>query len=178
MNSLEVRFPAKEQISSELEKQINELDHLAFSVVPDEEDLASIQWSDGQWMALGFLDGELVSQLSLVDRRILVGGTSVHVAGIGGVATAPQWQHKGLAAQLLRQTSPFLKNTMKVPFGLLICADKLQSFYSSCGWIKAAVSLDYQQSGQNRTLKTMVMILPLGENKWPDGKIDVCGSPW
>jgi predicted acetyltransferase len=177
MTELVVRIVARIEITPEMESRINELDHLAFSAVMDDE-LKDIQWSESDEMALGNIDDILVSQLGLVYRQIRVGETDLQVAGVGGVATHPLYQHRGYSSQLLVKTREILFNAQRVPFGLLICEEKLEPFYAACGWEKVADSLDYWQENQRHTLKTPVMILSLDGQKWPAGVIDVCGSPW
>lgn len=166
------------QIPSGLQAQIDELDHLAFSGEVHDADFNTIQWASHDWMALGSLDGELATQFCLLKREIRVGEQPVWVAGVGGVATHPSWRRRGLASQLLRAAEIFMRETLKVPFGLLICADETQPVYARCGWQTIAHSLVFIQNGQPRHLPTCVMCLPLTGQPWPVGEIDLCGLPW
>ena len=168
-----------DQISTDLNKQIDALDHLAFSGEQHSDpELNSIKWSSHDWMALGYLDTELVTQLCLLKREVIVGQERVWVTGIGGVATHPDWQGRGLASQLLRASQTFIDTEICTPFGLLICADKTQSVYARCGWQMVAKSLMFVQDGRRRTLDTCVMILPLTDQPWSAGEIDLDGLPW
>jgi GNAT superfamily N-acetyltransferase len=97
---------------------------------------------------------------------------------VGGVATHPDWQHRGLASQVLRAAEVLMRDELKVPFGLLICEEKTQPVYRHCGWQAVALSLLFFQDGQRRTLETSVMVLPLSERPWPPGEIDLLGLPW
>jgi predicted acetyltransferase len=155
---------------------------LAFSSTdnsPLDPEFDSIDWSTPhEWNALGWLDGELVSQLCLLKREIIVGGEKVWVAGIGGVATHPQWQRKGLASQLMRATADFIRQKMDVLFGLLICAEETRSFYEKLGWQKVADELIFIQNNARKTLKTCVMILKITADPFPGGMIDLRGLPW
>jgi len=143
MPSLQIKFLAVNQISDELQSQINQLDALAFNGVNEQENLefAAVEWASHDWMALGFVGDQLVSQLCLLKRELKIGESSTWVAGIGGLATAPQWQKQGFALQLLQHSKDFMKHQMGVPFGLLICSEPMQHYYSLNGWKKVAQSL-------------------------------------
>lgn len=177
MNELEFRIFPNAEISPELKKQINVLDSLAFSE-PLEDELKDVQWSSADAVAVGFIDGLLVTQLCLVYRQIKVGAFNLLVVGVGGVATHPQYRRNGYSSQLLGITRDILIKEQRATFGLLICEEKLEPFYGAAGWQKVANSLDYWQENQCRTLKTPVLILSLSGQEWPVGNIDLCGSPW
>jgi GNAT superfamily N-acetyltransferase len=177
-----ITFPHISEISPELDRAIDALDHLAFTSDhddPPDPQFDSIDWSSPhEWNALGWLEGELVSQLCILKREILVGGERVWVAGIGGVATHPQWQRKGLASQLMRATADFIRQKLDVPFGLLVCADETRPFYEKAGWYQVADELVFIQDGARRTLKTCVMVMNFAEKAFSQGIIDLCGLPW
>ncbi len=177
MNELEFRILSNAEISPELRKQIKELDSLAFNE-PLEDELKDVQWSSADAMAVGFIDGLLVSQLCLVYRQVKAGAISLLVVGVGGVATHPKYRRKGYSSQLLAKIRDFLSKEQRANFGLLICDEKLETFYGAAGWQKVANSLDYWQENQRRTLKTPVMILSLSDQEWPTGNIDIRGLPW
>lgn len=180
MTDLAVRFLAVSESDPELDRRVDALDHLAFSNEdgPPDPEFDRIEWASPDWLALGLMGDELVSQLCLLKRSIMVGGEPVWVAGVGGVATHPAWQRRGLASQVLRAAEVFMRAEMKVPFGLLVCADETQPVYSRCGWQTVAHSLLFAQDGQRRKLAACVMILPLAGQPWPAGEIDLLGLPW
>lgn len=167
-------------IPPEIQKVITELDRLAFAHddIDNDPEFSSIRWASPDWMALGFLHGELVTQLCVPKREIMVGSEKVWVAGVGGMATHPNHHHKGYGSALLKATETFMRDEIQVPFGLLICADETRPFYELAHWQYAADLLYYQQDNQKRTLRTSVMILQLENHAWPASEIDLCGSPW
>ncbi len=114
----------------------------------------------------------------LPKREIRVDDERVWVAGIGGMATHPDHQHKGYGSALLRATESFMRAEMHVPFGLLICDYETRPFYELARWQFAADRLYYIQDNQRRTLTTCIMILMLENHAWRAGEIDLCGSPW
>ena len=177
---LKIEIVLDSLIPPDVQKMIAELDHLAFADdgIDNDPEFSSIQWASPDWMALGFLHGELVTQLCIPKREVLIGSKKVWVAGIGGMATHPNHHHKGYGSALLKATETFMRDELQVPFGLLICADETQPFYKLARWQRVADLLYYQQDHQRRMLKTCVMILQLEKQTWPAGEIDLCGSPW
>ncbi len=180
MDALNIEIIRTDQISAQLDKKIDELDQLAFADENhDDPEFNSIDWSVHiEYMALGYLNGELVTLLGLLKREIRVGEIAVWVVGVGGVATHPNWQRRGFSSALLQAAEKFIREQMTAPFGLLICADERRSFYGRAGWQHVADEMSFIQDGQHRSLKTSVMILPLAEQEWLAGKIDLCGLPW
>ena len=177
---LRIEILSQAQVTPELDEQIDRLDHLAFHNESDHDDpeFNSIQWSSHDWVVLSWLGETLVSQLFLIDREILVGSASLRVAGVGGVATHPDYQHRGFGSQVQKASAQFMQKGMKVPFGLLICADETIPFYEKSGWKWVAPEMFFTQDNQPRRLETAVMILPLSSAPWPTGNIDLCGLPW
>jgi len=180
MTDLQIRFIPHAELTPELQNKIDALDKLAFAgdTIDDDPEFSKIQWASPDWMALGFLNGELVTQLCLPKREIMVDDEKIWVAGIGGMATHPDHQHKGYGSALLAATESFMRDELHVPFGLLICADSTRPFYEFSRWQFAADLLYYQQDYRRWSLRTSVMILPLINQTWPVGEIDLCGLPW
>lgn len=180
MTDLDVRLIPHAELTPELQGDIDALDHIAFAGDDGDDDpeFSSIKWASPEWMALGFLHGELVTQLCLPKREIIVGAEKIWVAGVGGMATHPKHQHMGYGSTLLAATESFMRDRMQVPFGLLICADETRPFYEFARWQFAADALYFRQENQRRRLTTCVMILPLEDRAWPAGEIDLCGAPW
>ena len=180
MTDLQIRFIPQADIKPELQREIDALDHLAF----DEEDhdadpeFSSIQWATSDWMGLCLLQGKIVTQLGIPKREIAVGLEKVWVAGIGGMATQPDFQHQGFGSALLKATETFMREDLRVPFGLLICADHTRPFYERSRWQFAADFLYYHQTNQRINLRTCVMIIQLTDRAWSAGEIDLCGPPW
>jgi GNAT superfamily N-acetyltransferase len=179
MTDLQIRFVPRAGITPELDREIDALDKLAFAdEVIDDPDFNSIQWAGHDWLALGYVNGELVTQLCLPIREILVGAEKVRVAGVGGMATLPQHWHKGYGTALLSATEIFMRDELRVSFGLLVCADETQPFYQLSRWQKVADSLYFTQDNVRRPLQTCVMILQLTNQTWQPGEIDLLGLPW
>ncbi len=180
MADLEIQFIPHADLTPELQREFDALDRLAFGeiAVEDDPDFPPIRWATPDWMVLGFLKGQLVTQLCIPKHEIRVGTEKIWVAGLGGMATHPEYQHRGLGSTLLAATESFMRDTIQVPFGLLICADETARFYQLSRWQEAAHYLYFTQDTQRRIMHPCVMILPLTNRPWPVGDIDLCGLPW
>jgi len=174
--SLQIEFIRSSQISPDDQQTIDRLDHLAFAGKVAEDD--PNEWAESDWMVLGRIDGEIVTQLGLLKRKIRAGAVLLPVGGVGGVATHPAWQRRGLSTALLRAAAPFIQTELKVSFGLLNCANESQPFYARLGWKTVAAELWFMENKKRRLLQTPVMILPLSTHEWPQGEIDLGGLPW
>jgi len=135
-------------------------------------------WASSQWQVIGSLEGKVVSSVGIVVRDALVDGLPVRLGGIGGVATHPEWQKRGLASQLMVRANAYMRDELKVDFGLLGCGEHRKHFYGSLGWqvVKGPLMVD-QPSGKVE-LKAVTMVLPCLKQDWPEGIIDLCGLPW
>jgi GNAT superfamily N-acetyltransferase len=174
--ALQIEFIRSSQVPSAIQESIDRLDKLAFAGENANE--AFIEWSTSDWMVLGRLDGEIVTQLGLLKREIRVGAVPLPVGGVGGVATLPSWQRRGLSSALMGAAAQFMQVELNVPFGLLVCAEETQPFYAQLGWKKVATELWFSGNGNRQSLQTPVMILPLSKQEWLEGEIDLCGLPW
>jgi predicted N-acetyltransferase YhbS len=176
----EITIKRAAELSPEEETRVTEVDHLAFSA-PDSqpsEDEQDIEWSSPDWLVLGWLDGQIVSLLGIVRREIRVGDETLPVAGIGGVATHPEFQRRGLAARLMERAAGFMREELKVPFGLLVCSDLRQPYYARLGWQPVAEPMVFDWRGSKRVFPENTMIFTLGDRSWPIGTVDLCGKPW
>jgi predicted acetyltransferase len=173
------------ELTTEENKQVDEVARLAYAA-PDgglddqghEDQSDDIEWSDSDWLVLGLLEGEIVSLVGVLYREILVNQQQIPVGGVGGVATHPAYQRRGLAGQLMEQTTIFLREQLKVPFGLLVCSDLRVPYYRKFGWRLLEDPMVFDWRGTKRVFTDNTMILPLGDQPWPRGTVDLCGKPW
>jgi len=174
--SLQIEFIRSSQVPPAFQEIIDRLDQLAFAEEHAEE--FSNEWATSDWMVIGRLNGEIVTQLGLLKREIRVEAMRIPVGGVGGVATLPAWQRHGLGTALMSAAAKFMKVEFNVPFGLLVCADETQPFYARLGWKTVATKLWFTGNGNLQSLQTTVMIIPFSKQEWPKGEIDLCGLPW
>jgi GNAT superfamily N-acetyltransferase len=167
-------------LNAEEDARIDEVAHLAFSS-PDGGLSAQgqdIEWADSDWLTLGRLDGEIVCLAGVLYREVLVNQQVIPVGAVGGVATHPDYQRRGLAGQLMERLTSFLRDELKVPFGLLVCSDLRVHYYNKFGWRLLEDPMLFDWHGTKRVFTENTMALPLGDQPWPRGIVDVCGKPW
>jgi predicted acetyltransferase len=123
-------------------------------------------------------DDDMVSNVHIIERTVLVGGQSVRVGGIGNVATKVEWRKRGYATRALQVAVDFLRDPLKVDFGLMIATEKMIPSYEKRGWKVVAQSIQIQQPDGRRAFSIPVMTLPVLKQDWPEGVIDICGLPW
>ena len=171
---LQINIKAGASFSVEEWRQVDEVSGAAYA-----DDTSELAWSDAQdWVVTGSLDGQVVSCLIIIERSGTVNGQPVRLGGIGGVATHPNAQRKGYARQIMLAAADFMRNQLKVEFGLLVCSPELTGYYARMGWQVVSGPLFADQPGGKARLDLTVMVLPCGEQKWPGGSIDLCGLPW
>lgn len=132
------------------------------------------------YTVVGRVDGRIIGHVAVVLRTITSRGVPVRVAGIQGVAIAPEHRGRGLSRQLIAEALDEAASRRE-PFGLLFCIPELERFYASMGWEKThqpitmrdeeghAVSLPHQNIG---------MFLSLAGESFPPGPLDLEGRDW
>jgi aminoglycoside 2'-N-acetyltransferase I len=161
---------------TEVEQQgVDSVSGLAFA-----EDITGQEytWSNSDWQVVGSLVGKVVTCLGIVDRDATAGSQPLRLGGIGGVATHPEWQQRGLASALMLRANAFMRDEMKVDFGLLVCGEQRRHFYAGLGWQEVKGPLMVDQPSGKVELKAVIMVLPCCKHAWPEGVIDLCGLPW
>ena len=174
---LQITFQTSDCLEDELEREIDTLDHLAFSEGGEEDN--SIEWAmSSTWYALGRLDGRLVSQIGIVDRTIQAGGQTLSIAGVGGVATHPDFQRRGFARVLLQAAYEQMRQRGGYDFAMLFCGTLMIPYYTKRGYCLVHNPLYILQSGQRVLFDSNKMVRPLSGKPWPEGEVDVNGAPW
>jgi aminoglycoside 2'-N-acetyltransferase I len=156
----------------------SQLNHLLDEAFSHDDFGRAYQWAKSDWRLLLETQGEFVSHAGIVERTVTVEGLLVRVGGIGAVATAPRWQRRGLARQLLERAAGFMRSELRVDFGLLICGDDLIPYYGRLGWRVTPGPLWADQPQGKVKMPTAIMALSLTGLPWPSGAIDLCGLPW
>jgi len=85
-DAIGIKITPISQLSVELNKELDEIDRLAFADDMNIPEFEEIEWSSPDWMVFGRLGEKVVSQLILLIREIKVGERLVKVVGVGGVA--------------------------------------------------------------------------------------------
>ncbi|WP_119067778.1 GNAT family N-acetyltransferase [Rubrobacter indicoceani] len=128
-------------------------------------------------------DGALVAHLNFEQRSVSVGDKEIMIAGVGGVATRPDLQGKGLGKRLMVELRRVLIEETLVGFGYLGCREEVVGFYERAGWrridqetweIDPATGRRTFSIGPNLILPANSLLLD-----WPGaGTIDLRGMWW
>ncbi len=175
---LQITFQAVDSISRELQDEIDDVDHLAFCTDGGGDD-DSIEWANSAtWYALGRLEGKLVCQFGVLNRTIQAGGQSLSIAGVGGVATHPDFQRRGFAAHLMQAAAEQMRRLASYDFSMLFCSPEMIPYYTKRGYRQVTNTIYILQYGRRVLFEDHQMVLPLSGKSWPDGDVDVNGPPW
>lgn len=121
-------------------------------------------------------DGRICSHAALLRRQCLVNGEAIAVAGIGSVATHPEFRGQGFATAALLRAKEVLQSS-DAEIGVLFCAPKNVSFYERLEWRKFDGDVLIAQPDRGVVSFPYAMALPL--RKSPSmGTFDACGLPW
>ena len=171
---LEVLVRRVSSLTAEERAQAGRVDRIAFA--GDAND--GLVWGAGEWIATGSLDGEIVSVVTITERAALAGGQPVRLGGIGGVSTLPGQRKHGFARAVLESAAAFMRDSLRVDFGLLLCAPEMVDYYGRLGWQAVPGPLQFDQPSGKRTWHDVTMVLPCQKAAWPEGVIDLRGLPW
>jgi len=175
-----IEFVATEDFS---DRQQKGLDILRTAVYPPEvlETLPSrfFTWAKPQWSVLLWDGDELVSRVGLLVRDLFHDSNPKRIGGIGGVATHPSMQGKGLASKGMREAEKHFQEELNVDYALLFCRDHLVPFYGKLGWkpFEGKVFVE-QPDGKIEFSVNGAMLLDVKEPAPLDGVMDLNGLPW
>jgi hypothetical protein len=62
--------------------------------------------------------------------------------------------------------------------GLLFCLPELVPYYEALGWQEVRSPVLIEQPGGPIRCPLRVMVLPLGKEGWPSGRIELRSLPW
>ena len=129
------------------------------------------RWRSADYYVLLNRDGQLAGRLGVLDSKVSIANQIIRVGGIGGVATKPEFRHRGVARAMLARAAEFIKNDLEVEFGFLLCRHEVSPVYAKMGWITVAGPTKFTRAGVAATYPNDTMILPLGGRVWPPGTV-------
>lgn len=141
-------------------------------------------YSPADFHVLGFRRTVLAAHVGFQRRVITVGGYDVSVAGTGGVLVDERSRGTGLGSRVMRQAQQVMRDEARVGFGFLGCRQEVVPFYESVGWTHVHAT----EQCVSRLDQTSVIVSVGGPNlicsamreasEWPQGDIDLRGTPW
>lgn len=171
MSKIEISVNTVNELTPEFADFIRQTHHREFG-----ED--SMVYASPQWYLLGFLMGEPITQVGILQRNITIDNKPLLIAGVAFLITEPEYRGRGYAALIMDEAVNFIVDKLGLPFGLLTCKPRLESLYSGMGWQTVNQPNVFLQPTGNRSCGGLIMIRECGKKSWPEGKIDFCGLPW
>ena len=137
------------------------------------------EFAEPDWYLLAYIEKDLVGRIGILKRTILVDGEEWHVGGISGVIVRKAWRSHGISKRITKEACDFIRDQLKVDFGLLFCRDELIPLYQECGWDVIRTKTIFSQStGKSTHPRDFLMMQELSGKKWPKGEVDLNGLPW
>jgi GNAT superfamily N-acetyltransferase len=139
-----------------------------------------IKWADADLrVMIEAPDGDLACHVGIFFRNVSWNGRSVHIAGIGGVATRADCRRRGYASVALNAAVQTMRDHDAAQFALLFCEPHNFEFYQSRGWQPFAGDIDVEQpDGKMRFTVMSPFVLDLKRRAPRQGTLDLRGLPW
>ena len=155
-----------------------------FKTVWSPEIIATLPWRHIKWanaelrVLVDAPSGGLACHVGIYFREVTWNGRSMHIGGIGGVATYPDHRRHGYASVALNAAVQSMRDRQDVQFALLFCEPHNFAFYQARGWHPFTGEVFCEQpEGRVRfeAMAPFVFDLKRGPRQ---GVIDLCGLPW
>ena len=135
------------------------------------------QWASFDWYVSAETRGRTVSIAGVVDREGAVGGVPSRLGLLGGVFTRREYQHRGLASEVVRRSTALMTDQLRCDFGVLICSDDVVPFYERLGWKRVSNLMTFRRFGETEVIRGKIMVYECAGRPLPAGTIDVKGLP-
>lgn len=135
-------------------------------------------WDSPEWYVVALLDSILVGRLGIIERGVSVGEYIISVGGVSGVITHREWRGRGIARAVLGRAVEFITSELRAEFALLLCRQEVAPFYARLGWKLTRGATTFLQPTGKVVYPKLTMVYECGEERWPDGDVDLCGLPW
>jgi GNAT superfamily N-acetyltransferase len=156
-----------------------------FEAVWPPEVLQRLSWGHVQWAHADLRalieapDGRPACHVGIYFRTATWNGRKVHIGGIGGVATHPDYRRQGYASVALNAATQTMRDHDAAQFALLFCEPHNFEFYRSRGWQPFTGEIYAEQPGGRIRFEVMSpFVFDLKRRAPLKGAIDLCGLPW
>ncbi|MBZ9751377.1 GNAT family N-acetyltransferase [Deinococcus sp. HMF7604] len=182
--SLEVQLTPRAEVTPLLEGRLCALLQAAYPQWADFWEGTSFWGSEPEWhLWLAGPGGQPVAQLGFGRRTVTLGEQVIHIAGVGGVATHPAWQGRGVGRQLLRALGQTLKAQSDVDYAFLQCREEVAPFYERSGFVRVPNPAHFLDPDEEKWVTnagpTLVLPVRLALDDWPlEETVELRGLPW
>jgi len=128
MNTPEIRLATRDEISEvfRLQAKCYGLPEAHFRELSERD-----PWFKPENILLLRSSDKIASCLQIFPKPIRIGSASVTIAGVGNVATHPEYRGRGYATRLLEQSVRLMRGR---GYGLSVLFTKIHNFYQRLGW--------------------------------------------
>ena len=137
-----------------------------------------IQWSTPEWYLIAKCEDKIIGRIGILRRAITVGREVFEVGGISGVIVSSEWRNKSISKLTMNEVATFIKDNLKLDFGLLLCRDEVVPVYEQCNWYIVKNNTVFSQSTGEKIYSKNTMVIECRDKKWPEGSINLNGLPW
>jgi hypothetical protein len=106
------------------------------------------------------------------------------VAGTGGVLVDQRFRGTGLGGRAMHHAQNAMREEAEADFGFLGCRKEVVPFYESAGWVQVhATERCLSRADQTSVIvsqgaTTLICSSTRDASEWPNGDIDLRGTPW
>jgi len=116
-----------------------------------------------KWRLMLWKGKQLIGSVSIVERKVKVGGKYKTAGGVGNLGIKKTQQGKGYARVLLKKARDLMEKE-KIDFALLFCGEDRCGLYEKAGYKKMKKYVTYY-SGSDLKKEPVAMFLPLNLTK-------------
>lgn len=137
-----------------------------------------LEWANADLRVLLEADGQIACHVGLYFRNVTWNGRKMHIGGIGGVSTHPDFRRRGYASVAVNAAVQTLRDRQDVQFGLLFCEPHNEAFYRERNWHAFAGEVYVEQSTGRVRFDAMAPFAFDIKRAPRQGTIDLNGLPW
>jgi GNAT superfamily N-acetyltransferase len=137
-----------------------------------------LSWRPKDEHIVRYVDDQFAAKASVLTHCVVINDEEVLVGGVGGVLTMPAFQGQGHATAVLNYLTGYLRDRLKVPFGVLFCNPELVPFYARLGWRVIEDTVKIQQPHGTIASPLPVMNVSYSQQPWPAGTVYLNSEPW
>ena len=145
----------------------------------DDSAFKDVRWANPDLrVLLETTEDGLICHAGLYFRLVTWNGVKMHIGGIGGVSTHPDFRRRGYASVALNAAVQTLRDRQDAQFGLLFCEPHNAAFYEARGWHPFAGEVYVDQPDGRVLFKAMAPFVFDLKRAPRRGTIDLGGLPW
>jgi GNAT superfamily N-acetyltransferase len=167
-------------VSIRVESRLSDEQEAAILALGDiwESEHLGLTWRPKDHHIVRYVDGVFAAKASILQHSVAINDKQVLVGGVGGVITMPAFQRQGHSTAVLNYLTDYLRNQLKLPFGMLFCRPALVPFYGRFGWQLIADTVYVEQPNGVIASPLPVMYASYSNQPWPKGIVQLNSQPW